>query len=82
MRTAGVRLVVCLDANENIYTQALGKMLTNPEELEMVEAVGSYTGKKISPTYFGVQLPINGIWTTSDVAVANACIMLPAGYGI
>jgi hypothetical protein len=81
MRTAGDRLVVCLDANENIYMQALGKMLTNPEGLGMIEAVGSYTGKKISPTYFGVQLPIDGIWTTLDVVVVNACIM-PARYGI
>ena len=80
-RTAGDRLVVCLDANENIYTQALGKMLTDPEGLGMIEAVGGYTGKKIGPTYFRGQLPIDGIWTTSDVTVANACIM-PAGYGI
>ncbi len=49
-RTAGDRLVVCLDVNENIYMQALGKMLTNPEGLGMIEAVGSYMGKKIGPT--------------------------------
>jgi hypothetical protein len=56
-------------------------MLTNPNGLGMIEAVGSYTGKKIGPTYFGGQLPINGIWVTPDVMVANTCIM-PAGYGI
>jgi hypothetical protein len=81
LRTAGDRLIVCLDTNKNIYMQALGKMLTNPKGLGMIEAVGSYTGKKIGHTYFWGQLPINGIWTTSDVMVANACIM-PAGYGI
>jgi len=80
-RTAGGRLVVCLDANENIYMQALGKMLTNPEGLGMIEEVGGCTGKKIGPTYFRGQLLIDGIWTILDVMVANGCIM-PAGYGI
>ena len=27
-RAAGDRLIVCLDANQNIYAQALGKLLT------------------------------------------------------
>ena len=74
-------MIVCLDANENIYTQALGKLLPNPEGLGMIEAVGRNTGKKIVPTYFRGQLPIDRIWTTPDVAVSNACI-LPAGCGI
>ncbi len=80
-QAAGDRLIVCLDANKNIYTQALGKMFTNPEGLGMVEAVGKYTRKKIGPTYFRGQLPIDGIWTTPDVTIANACVM-PAGYSI
>ncbi len=74
-------MIVCLDANENIYTQALGKLLTDYEGLGMIEAVGRYTGKKVGPTHFRGQLPIDGIWTTPDVTVSNACIM-PAGYGI
>jgi hypothetical protein len=74
-------LIVCLNANENIYTQALGKLLTDSEGLGMIEAVGRYTGKKIGPTHFWGQLPIDGIWTTPNVTVSNACIML-AGYGI
>ena len=80
-RAAGDKLIVCLDANENIYTQALRKLLIDPEGLGMIEAEGRYTGKKIGPTYFRGQLLIDGIWTTSDVTVSNACIM-PAGYGI
>ena len=39
-KPAGDRLVVCLDTNENIYTQALGKMLTDPDSLGMIESVG------------------------------------------
>ena len=30
---------------------SVGKMLTDPEGLGMIEAVESYTGKKIGPTY-------------------------------
>jgi hypothetical protein len=71
----------CASTQMKTYTQALGKMLTNPEGLGMVEAVGAYTGKKIGPTYFRGQKPIDGIWTTPDITIANACVM-PAGYGI
>jgi hypothetical protein len=56
-------------------------MLTHPNGLGMIESVGRYTGKKIGPTHFRGQLPIDGIWTTPDVTIANACIM-PDGYGI
>jgi hypothetical protein len=74
-------LIVCLDANKNIYTKAIGRMLMDPEGLGMVKALGQYTGEKIDPTYFCGQQPINGIWTTTDITIANACIM-QAGYGI
>ena len=47
--------------------------------LEMKEVVGEFTGKKIGPTHFRGQLPIDGIWATTDITIANACIM-PAGY--
>jgi hypothetical protein len=80
-RAAGDRLIVCLDTNQNIYTQALGKLLTDSEGLGMIEGVGRYTGKNIRSTQFRGQLLIDGIWTTPNVTVSNACIM-PAGYGI
>ena len=51
-RAAGDKLIVCIDANENIYKQAFGKLLTDPKGLGMIEAVGRYTGKNIGPTYF------------------------------
>ncbi len=56
-------------------------MLTNPEGLGMVKAVGAYTGKKIGATYFRGTKPIDGIWTTPYITIANACVM-PARYGI
>ncbi len=47
----------------------------------MKEVVGSYTGKKIDPTFFWGHLPNDKIWATSGITIANACIM-PAGCGI
>jgi hypothetical protein len=47
----------------------------------MKEVVGDYTGRWIGQHIFWGQLPIDGVWATRDVTVANACIM-PAGYGI
>ena len=46
-REVGDRIIVCLDANENIYSKAIGKALTEEgASLEMKEAVGEFTGKK------------------------------------
>jgi hypothetical protein len=47
----------------------------------MKKVVGAYTSKKIGPTFFQGKLPMDGIWATPNVIIANACIM-PAGYGI
>lgn len=80
-REEGDRLIVCLDANEDIYKKSIGKVLTDPAGLAMKEVVGNYTGKKIGPTYFRGSKPIDGIWATSDVTIAAACVM-PAGFGI
>ncbi len=73
--------MVCLDANEDIYKKAIGKAHIKVGTLGMKEVVGTYTSKKIGPIFFRGQLPINGIWATSDVTISNTCIM-PAGYGI
>ena len=80
-RADGDRLVVCLDANENIYRKSIGKALTSVDGLAMREVVGEFTGKKIGPTFFRGKKPIDGVWATSDIQVTGACIM-PAGYGI
>ena len=80
-RGAGDRLIVCMDANENIYRKQIGKLLTNEEGLAMKEVVGDFTGQKLGATFFRGTEPIDGIWATSDVVVTNACVM-PAGYGV
>jgi hypothetical protein len=80
-REQGDRLIVCLDANEDIYRKAIGRELTDTDGLALREAVGEFTGKRIGPTFFRGSKPIDGIWTTMHLTIANACIM-PVGFGI
>jgi hypothetical protein len=77
----GDRLIVCLDANEDIYKKSLGKALTALSGLGLTEVVGKFTGSPIGPTHFRGSKSIDGVWATSDVTVSSACIM-PWGYGI
>ena len=67
----GDRLIVCLDANEDIYRKAIGRELTDLEGLALREAVGEFTGKRIGPTFFRGSKPIDGIWTTTDLTIAK-----------
>ena len=80
-RDEGDRLVVCLDANENIYRKSIGRSLTDMDGLNMSEVVGDFTGKKLGPTFFRGSKPIDGIWATRDIIVTHACVM-PAGFGV
>jgi hypothetical protein len=80
-REDGNQLVVCLDANKNIYKKSLGKSLTDIDGLAMKEVVGEFIQITVGATYFWGSKPIDGIWATLDITVCNACIM-PAGYGI
>jgi hypothetical protein len=80
-RNSGDRIVVCLDANSDIYKKELGQALVSEDGLNMSEVVGDYTGKQIGPTFFRGQKPIDGVWATKDLQVVNACVM-PAGFGV
>jgi hypothetical protein len=51
-RAAGERIVVCLNANGDIYKKAIGKALAKEGALGMKEVVETYTGNKIGPTFF------------------------------
>ena len=75
------RLIVCMDVNKEIYCKSIGKALTMSENLQMIEAVVNYTGKKIGATFFRGTKPIDGVWVTSDVVIIGACV-ITAGYGI
>ncbi len=75
------KLIVCLDANEDVYKKSIGKALASVDSLAMKEVLGTFTGKQIGLTYFRESKPIDAVWATSDIQVAGACIM-PAGYEI
>jgi hypothetical protein len=77
----GDKLIVCLDANEDIYCKLIVKALTDINGLAMKEVVGNFTHQCVGATFFQGPKPINGVWATSDILVSNACIM-PTGYGI
>ena len=80
-REQGDRLIVCMDLNKDIYRKSIGIALTMYEDLQMIEAIGNYTGKKIGTSFFRGTKPIDGVWVTYDVVIIGACVM-PAGYGI
>ena len=80
-RESGDRLIVCMDANEDIYKKLIGRTLTDQTGLNMEEVVGTFTGRKLGPTFFRGSKPIDGIWATKDVMITHACVML-AGFGM
>ena len=80
-RKDGERLILCLDANENIYRGDLGRRLTDLDGLGMKEVVGEFTARQLGATHFRGSEPIDGVWATGDVTVTNACVM-PVGFGV
>jgi hypothetical protein len=66
-RKAGERLILCLDANENIYRGELGRQLTKLDGLGMKEVVEEFTARQLGATYFCGSEPIDGVWTTGDI---------------
>jgi hypothetical protein len=80
-REEGDRLIVCMDANEDIYRKSIGRSLTNKNGLNMSEVVGGFTGKKLGATFFRGSKPIDGVWATQDINVTHVYVM-PAGFGV
>ena len=80
-RKEGNRLIVCLDANEDIYLESIGRELSNLTGLGLQEVVSQFTGKRLGATFFRGSKPIDGVWATGDLEVVNACVM-PVGYGV
>ena len=57
----GDRLIVYMDANENIYKEHIGKVLTDEDGLGMIEEVGTYTREQIGTSFFRGTEPIDGV---------------------
>ncbi len=70
-----------LASNKEIYSKSIGKTLTDPDGLDMAEAVGEFTGKRVGATYYHGRKPIDGIWATRDIQVVGACVMT-AGFRV
>ena len=77
-RDSSKRLVVCMDANKDIYSKSMGKALMDRDELDMAEVVGEFTGKRPEATNYRGRKPIQGISATRDIQVAGTCV-IPAG---
>jgi hypothetical protein len=77
----GERLILCVDANKNTYQGELGRQLTDLDGLGIKEVVGEFTAKQVAATYFQGSKPIDGIWATGNLTVANACVV-PVGFGV
>ncbi len=56
----GNRLIVCLDANEDIFKKSIRKSLTNIDGLAMKEIVGEFTCTPVRTTFFWGSKPIDG----------------------
>eukprot|EP00956_Cyclotella_meneghiniana_P029293 scaffold70426_cov59-Cyclotella_meneghiniana.AAC.4 len=80
-RDEGKRVVIMLDANEDVYKGKIGKMLTDPNGLDLVETVLESTGKKLGATYFRGLKPIDAIWASRDLSIVGAGAM-PVGFGV
>jgi len=75
------RLILRLDANENIYRGELGRRLTELDGLGMKEVMGEFTARQLGAAYFRGSEPIDGVWTTGNITMTNACVM-PVGFGV
>jgi hypothetical protein len=60
-RKDGERLILCLDANENIYHGEPGRQLTELDGLGMKEVVGEFTARQLGATYFRGSEPIDRV---------------------
>ncbi len=80
-QSKGDRIILFMDHNEHTYNGPLGRVLMNMEGLGLQEAVLCHTGKRTGATFFRGSKPIDGLWVTSNLDIANVCVM-PFGYGI
>lgn len=80
-QSEGHELVICLNANENIFSKKLGKAMTDPEGLNLTEVVRIFADRPLGATYFRGCHPIDGVWASSGLSVVNASVML-VGFGV
>ncbi len=77
----GDRIILFIDHNKHTYDRPLGRALADTEGLRLQEAVLRHTGKRTGATFFCGSKPIDGLWVSSNIDIANVSVM-PFGYGI
>jgi hypothetical protein len=80
-RTAGDQIILFMDHNKHTYNGPLGRALADKSSLGLHKAVLHHTGTQTGPTFFRGSKPIDGLWVSSNINIANVCIM-PFGYGV
>ncbi len=80
-RAAGDRIILFMDHNEHTYNGPLGRALADTSGLMLKEAVLQHTGKRTGATFFRRSKPIDRLWVSSKIEIANVCVM-PFGYGV
>ena len=70
-RSQGNRIILMIDANENVLTGQLADSLA-ADEIDMVEAVHSRTPGPGPKTWFRGKESIDGIWISSDLVCKGA----------
>jgi hypothetical protein len=70
-----------MDHNEHTYDGPLGRALADMSSLGLRKAVLHHTGTQTGATFFRDSKPIDGLWVSSNIDIANVCVM-PFGYGV
>jgi hypothetical protein len=70
-----------MDHNKHTYDGPLGRALANTSGLALKEAVLQHTGKRMGATFFRGGKPIDRLWVSSKIEIANVCVM-PFRYGV
>ena len=76
----GERLIIMLDANENMHTGKLARLFRAPD-LDLVDTVFARTGQAGPPTWFRGSSQIDGIWASRGITIQRAAF-LPFFFGI
>jgi hypothetical protein len=70
-----------MDHNKHTYDGPLGSALADTSGLGLRKAVLQHTGTQIGATFFRGSKPIDGLWVSSNIDIANVYIM-PFGYRV
>jgi hypothetical protein len=70
-----------MDHNKHVYDRLLGKALGDRDGLNLQEVILTHTGAPTGATFFRSSQPIDGLWTSDNLDISNACVM-PFGYGV